>query len=250
MNAALAVLLEAKDINLSETQRDIEDIRGFVDGINSSISILRTYLLSKLVETERKFSVELFNIRDNVEKNVSHLSNNSRFLLTEADVRRILKEVAETKVGDVNWIVGVSEHSRAYKESYLNYFSLTPPKRSPKMTFSRKNCWPMEGSSGFIQYELQEGVFVRTLTLEHIHYSQRTVLGSVPKDFLIDGSPDRGGTWLNLGSHTYNSSGPAIQYFNISYSQLPITSIKLIVKSNYGEKFTCLYGVTVQGERT
>jgi len=250
MNTIIQSILQETERNQAETYKELENIKEFVQGaLSPGTSTVKTNLLSKINEVESNLTGELVNVRTKLENSIEHFQISLQSMLKEEDIMRIINDDVETNSGGANWIAGVSNHSPGYKDSFLSYFSILPTPRSPKSTFARKSCWPMEGSQGFIQYELQEGVLVRALTLEHIPYSQRTVFGSVPKDLRIEGSPNRGKTWLDLGSYVYDSQGPAVQYFDISYVQKPITTVKLIISSNYGEKFTCLYGVTVQGDR-
>jgi len=243
-----------------------QSISGLVTETKNKITALKvdfevrlTELASKTsgIDTiESKIAVlteQLASVRSSLNKKMSALQNlvdGSSGYLTAGDVREIVRQETEKKAGEVNWITGVSAHSSTHKDSFFALPMLVTIERSPEMTVMKRNCWPMDGSEGFIQYELADKVLVQILTLEHLHKSRRVILGSVPREFRVEGSPDDGRTWLNLGSNTYDAEGPAVQHFNIEQTSEPLKTIKLFILSNYGEQYTCLYGVAVHGKRS
>jgi len=249
------------------------DISGLVAETKSAITALNVEVGSRFkeltnrtsttaIEIESKLTViteEFENLRSSLNKKIGNLQNivgtsgyqnGGTSVLTAEDVREVVRQETEMNKGEVNWITGVSAHSSTFKDSYFGLPMLVSMERAPEITVMKRNCWPMNGSQGFIQYELADKVLVQILTIEHLHKSRRLILGSVPKDFRVEGSPDKGITWLNLGSNTYDAEGPAVQHFNIEQTSEPLKTIKLLILSNYGEKYTCLYGVSVYGKRS
>lgn len=224
----------------------------------------RTSLINSIESKIAKLAEEFVTMKRNIINEISDLQilaegisqkyakpeESSSLGLTVADVRAIVKQEEEKKAGKVNWITRVSSHSPTHKGSFFSIPSLSNTRRSPETTITMRNCWPMNGANGFIQYELVGQVLVQTLAIEHLHKSRRVIMGSVPKDFRVDGSPDGGKTWLNLGKNTYDTDGPAVQYFNIEQTSEPLKTIRLSILSNYGEQYTCLYGVAVYGKRS
>jgi len=214
------------------------------------------------IAIESKLSViteEFETLKSSLNKKIGNLQNlvgtsghlaGGTSVLTAEDVREVVRQETEKNEGKVNWITGVSAHSSTFKDSYFGLPMLVSMERAPEITVMKRNCWPMNGSQGFIQYDLADKVLVQILTIEHLHKSRRLILGSVPKEFRVEGSPDNGITWLNLGSNTYDAEGPAVQHFNIEQTSEPLKTIKLLILSNYGEQYTCLYGVSVYGKRS
>jgi len=246
----------------SKTQTAITDMKVDVEGKivglvrkMSSFESVETKMLDlrkELSAIESNFHEKLSDLNEVVEEKIGYSKKKEKCssgLLTETVIRAIVNEEANNKAGQVNWITGVSSSSRTHKRSFFSMFSPATISRSPEITVRKRNCWPMHGSKGFIQYDLVSEIFVQTLAIEHLHKSRRLIIGSVPKDFLVEGSPDDGTTWLNLGRNTYDADGPAVQHFDIEHSSEPLKTIKLSILSNYGEEYTCIYRVAVHGKR-
>jgi len=232
--SALKANVDTQLVQLAESTSSMESIDSKMADIAKEFSNLKTDLNKKISE---------------LQKHVEGIPNKPSKLTTE-NIREIVKEENEQKTGEANWIIGVSDHSPTHKDSFFSLPVIGSLDWSPDVTVMRRNCWPMDGSQGFIQYELANKVVVSKLKIEHLHKSRRLVKGSVPKDFRVEGSPDGGKTWLNLGSNRYNAEGPAVQQFNIAQTSEPLKTIKLLILSNYGERYTCLYGVAVNGKRS
>jgi len=240
---------------VGETQ---ESISAFKDNVNRQFEQFaeKTSSIETIESKIADISIEFSDLKSNLNKKISDLQNHvegsaevsSR--LTIENVREIVREESEQKAGEANWIIGVSDHSPTHKDSFFSLPFLGSVDRSPEVTVMKRNCWPMHGSQGFIQYELADKIVVSMLTIEHLHKSRRLIMGSVLKNFRVEGSPDGGKTWLNLGSHIYDAEGPAVQHFNIAQTSEPLKTIKLFILSNYGELYTCLYGVAVSGKRS
>jgi len=266
------VLSEESPQNKNEMLKEWKQgISGVVAETKSAITALKVEVGSRFKELTNKTStiaieskltviIEEFEIlKSNLNKKIGNLQNlvgtsgyiaGGTSVLTAEDVRQVVRQETEKNAGEVNWITRVSDHSSTFKDTYFGLPMLVSLERSPEITVMKRNCWPMNGSQGFIQYDLADKVLVQILTIEHLHKSRRLILGSVPKEFRVEGSPDNGITWLNLGSNTYDAEGPAVQHFNIEQTSEPLKTIKLLILSNYGEQYTCLYGVSVYGKRS
>jgi len=238
-----------------ETQESLSALKVNVDKQFIQLAE-RTGSMESIDSKMADIAKEFFSMKTDLNKKIRELQNhvegipNTPSKLTMENIREIVKAENEQKAGEANWIIGVSDHSATHKDSFFSLPVIGSLDWSPDVTVMRRNCWPMDGSQGFIQYELANKVVVSILKIEHLHKSRRLVMGSVPKDFRVEGSPDGGKTWLNLGSNTYNAEGPAVQQFNIAQTSEPLKTIKLFILSNYGERYTCLYGVAVNGKRS
>ncbi|KAG0462315.1 hypothetical protein HPP92_020791 [Vanilla planifolia] len=118
-------------------------------------------------------------------------------------------------------------------------------------------CFPLHGSSGFVEVRLRAGIVPEAVTLEHVAKSVAYDRSSAPKDCQISGwfeGPEddpttKAGKIFVLTDFTYDLERSNVQTFSIPKSDAGIINmIRLDFFSNHGSStLTCIYRLRVHG---
>ncbi|GAU43446.1 hypothetical protein TSUD_140830 [Trifolium subterraneum] len=160
----------------------------------------------------------------------------------------------------------VVRHSEAYNVGRGNWYMLTSrngvhPKANLMLNPSfgePGQCFPLKGSSGFVQIRLRSEIIPEAITLEHVAKSVAYDRSSAPKDCRISG-------WLQgkntdslidtenrflLAEFRYDLEKSNAQTFNVltSAGSGVIDTIRFDFTSNHGSpSHTCIYRLRVHG---
>lgn len=118
------------------------------------------------------------------------------------------------------------------------------------------HCFPLKGSSGFVQIKLRTAIIPEAVTLEHVAKSVAYDRSSAPKDCRVSG-------WLQgqdltnpgidiekmflLTEFTYDLDKSSAQTFNVLEASPVVDTIRLDFTSNHGSFHTCIYRLRVHG---
>lgn len=119
-------------------------------------------------------------------------------------------------------------------------------------------CFPLKGSSGFVQIKLRTAIIPEAITLEHVAKSVAFDRSSAPKDCRISGWLQGQNTEptydalkiLLLAEFTYDLEKSNAQTFNVldSASSSIIDTVRFDFTSNHGSpSHTCIYRLRVHG---
>ncbi|XP_030363207.1 sperm-associated antigen 4 protein-like isoform X2 [Strigops habroptila] len=126
-----------------------------------------------------------------------------------------------------------------------------PPDTILQPDVSPENCWPLQGHQGQVVIRLPARVHLTAVSVQHIYkeVSPSGTVISAPRDITVFGvDADREEETL-LGTFMYNVAKEAIQTFPLKDAHRAFSHIKLIVKSNWGNRaYTCIYRVQVHGK--
>lgn len=118
------------------------------------------------------------------------------------------------------------------------------------------DCWPMEGSEGYLIFKLSKPIEVTHIRMDHIDQRVSTKPDTTPKNFKISVSETKGGPFedLPLVSSKYVIDGGASQIFQTEEEASKklgfVNFVKFDILSNYGNEFyTCLYRLRVHGKQ-
>jgi len=118
------------------------------------------------------------------------------------------------------------------------------------------DCWPMEGSEGYLIFKLSKPIEVTHIRMDHIDQRVSTKPNTTPKNFKISVSKTKGGPFedLPLVSSKYVIDGGASQIFQTEEEASKklgfVNFVKFDILSNYGNEFyTCLYRLRVHGKQ-
>ncbi|CAI9765065.1 unnamed protein product [Fraxinus pennsylvanica] len=118
-------------------------------------------------------------------------------------------------------------------------------------------CFPLKGSSGFVQIKLRTAIIPEAVTLEHVAKSVAYDRSSAPKHCRVSG-------WLQgqdltnpvidiekmflLTEFTYDLDKSSAQTFNVLEASPVVDTIRLDFTSNHGSaSHTCIYRLRVHG---
>ncbi|VDD93409.1 unnamed protein product [Enterobius vermicularis] len=132
------------------------------------------------------------------------------------------------------------------------YYSNYSPRQviQHRSSFASGECWSFEGT-GYLVIKLSHPVYVTEISYEHLPlclYPDGN-MKSAPKLFQIWVKPEDLSSKYLIGEYEYNISGQSLQTFpaqNIPPD--PTSFIELIVLSNWGASYTCLYRLRVHGK--
>ncbi|XP_057453474.1 SUN domain-containing protein 1 [Lotus japonicus] len=184
-------------------------------------------------------------------------------------IRKEIEKHAADGLGMVDYALGsggaaVVRHSEPYdvrRGNWLSLLSSVHPNADKmlKPSFGEPGqCFPLKGSSGFVQIRLRTDIIPEAVTLEHIAKSVAYDRSSAPKDCRISG-------WLQgrnadsivdtekmflLTEFSYDLEKSNAQTFNVlnSAGSGVINTIRLDFTSNHGNpSHTCIYRLRVHG---
>ncbi|KAF5725877.1 SUN domain-containing protein 3-like [Tripterygium wilfordii] len=119
-------------------------------------------------------------------------------------------------------------------------------------------CFPLKGSSGFVQIRLRSAIVPEAVTLEHVAKNVAYDRSSAPKECRVSGwlhgaglsTADGAEKMLLLTEFTYDLEKSNAQTFNILDSAASgiIDTVRFDFTSNHGhDSFTCIYRLRVHG---
>ncbi|PKA61852.1 hypothetical protein AXF42_Ash008684 [Apostasia shenzhenica] len=119
-------------------------------------------------------------------------------------------------------------------------------------------CFPLQGSSGFVEIQLRTGIIPEAVTLEHVSKSVAYDRSSAPKDCRVsgwfegpEGDPSAQSTkMLVLTEFSYDLEKSNAQTFTIPTAVAGIINmVRLDFTSNHGSStLTCIYRFRVHGD--
>ncbi|KAH7864146.1 hypothetical protein Vadar_026316 [Vaccinium darrowii] len=114
-------------------------------------------------------------------------------------------------------------------------------------------CFPLKGSTGFVEIKLRTAIIPEAITLEHVAESVAYDRSSAPKDCRVSGwlqDHDAAEQMFLLTEFSYDLEKSNAQTFNVldSVGSSVINTIRLDVASNHGSaSHTCIYRLRVHG---
>lgn len=118
-------------------------------------------------------------------------------------------------------------------------------------------CFPLQGSSGFVEIRLSAGIIPEAITLEHVSKSVAYDRSSAPKDCSVSGwfegrehdPSTKTDKKFVLAEFSYDLEKSNVQTFTIPVTDSGIINmVRLDFTSNYGNSaFTCIYRFRVHG---
>ncbi|KAF0897901.1 hypothetical protein E2562_001612 [Oryza meyeriana var. granulata] len=195
-----------------------------------------------------------------------------RALAREIVMREIEKHAADG-IGRVDYAVAsaggkVVRHSEAYdagkRGSILSAFRGGDNANSEKMlqpSFGEPGqCFPLQGSNGFVEIKLREGIIPDAITLEHVSKDVAYDMSTAPKDCRVSGwyqeahneaySGHAASAEMSvLTEFTYDLEKKNVQTFDVTAPDVGIINmVRLDFTSNHGSSaLTCIYRIRVHG---
>ncbi|PAN31427.1 hypothetical protein PAHAL_5G419000 [Panicum hallii] len=191
-----------------------------------------------------------------------------RALAREIAMREIEKHAADG-IGRVDYAVAsgggrVVRHSEPYvpKRGILNGWlggGNADPQKMIQPSFGEPGqCFPLQGSSGFVEIKLKTGIIPEAVTLEHVSKDVAYDRSTAPKGCRVYGWYDEtpgetqsghAAKMAALAEFTYDLDKNNIQTFDITAPHVGmINMIRLDFTSNHGSSLlTCIYRLRVHG---
>ncbi|XP_008799124.1 SUN domain-containing protein 1-like [Phoenix dactylifera] len=117
-------------------------------------------------------------------------------------------------------------------------------------------CFPLQGSSGFVEIRLRSGIIPEAVTLEHVSKSVAYDRSSAPKDCRVsawfespDDEPFSHAKMYLLSEFSYDLDKSNAQTFNVVTADMGVVNmVRLDFASNHGSSaLTCIYRFRVHG---
>ncbi|XP_051122416.1 SUN domain-containing protein 1-like [Andrographis paniculata] len=118
-------------------------------------------------------------------------------------------------------------------------------------------CFPLKGSSGFVEIRLRAAIVPEAVTLEHVAKSVAYNRSSAPKNCRVSGwldGQDSSTTESNereefvLTEFSYDLEKPSVQTFKVQSGTNVVNTVRFDFRSNHGSgSHTCIYRVRVHG---
>uniref|UniRef100_J3KYM1 SUN domain-containing protein n=1 Tax=Oryza brachyantha TaxID=4533 RepID=J3KYM1_ORYBR len=196
-----------------------------------------------------------------------------RALAREIAMREIEKHAADG-IGRVDYAVAsaggkVVRHSEAYDSGKRGGFlstilggdSANPQQKMLQPSFGEPGqCFPLQGSSGFVEIKLRKGIIPDAITLEHVSKDVAYDMSTAPKDCRVSGwyqgTPNEAHSGHAasakmpvLTEFTYDLDKKNIQTFDVTAPDVGIINmVRLDFTSNHGSSaLTCIYRIRVHG---
>jgi len=110
------------------------------------------------------------------------------------------------------------------------------------------DCWPMQGDSGFVEFEIPKPRRFTGVSIFHIPESMSPDLKTAPREFRIKARLKSSTLWTDLGEFEYRLNDTQTQQFNFFKSGL-FQILRLEIISNHGSKeYTCIYQFRVYSD--
>lgn len=208
---------------------------------------------------------------DNEDIDVSRGLSEAEILVIKNLIVDALKIYDADKTGKVDYALESSGASvlstrctEAYKESSrlesvfgipLWYSTYSPRSviQHRSNSLSSGECWAFRGI-GYLTIKLSYPIYVTEVSYEHLQAVLHPdgVTKSAPRRFQIWAfrELDDLDTKILLGEYEYDSKGDALQFFVVQHTpEEPTPIIELVVHSNWGADYTCLYRFRVHGQK-
>ncbi|CAM0880864.1 unnamed protein product [Alopecurus aequalis] len=264
----LAALLEEKRLAL-EGHLNLLDAR--TDELNEALGGI------KRMDFLRKDEFEAF--LNEIKENLGSDSGSEvdleqvRALAREIVMREIEKHAADG-IGRVDYALGsaggrVVRYSEAYEAgkrggilSALPFGGGDNGDQSQKIiqpSFGEPGqCFPLKGSSGFVEIQLRKGIIPDAITLEHVSKDVAYDMSTAPKDCQISGwyqgttteaPPSPAAKVYALTEFAYDLAKNNVQTFEITAPDVGVVNmVRLDFTSNHGSSaLTCIYRIRVHG---
>ncbi|KAK1664121.1 hypothetical protein QYE76_052280 [Lolium multiflorum] len=119
-------------------------------------------------------------------------------------------------------------------------------------------CFPLKGSTGFVEIHLRKGIIPDAITLEHVAKDVAYDMSTAPKDCQISGwyqaaptetPPSPAAKVYALTEFTYDLAKSNVQTFEITAPDVGVVNmVRLDFTSNHGSSsLTCIYRIRVHG---
>ncbi|CAG9540979.1 unnamed protein product [Cercopithifilaria johnstoni] len=135
----------------------------------------------------------------------------------------------------------------------LWYSSYSPRAVIQHRPLAAGECWAFRGK-GYLTIKLSHPIYIAEVSYEHLHSTLHPdgVLKSAPKLFQVYSyqAVDDLKSKSLIGQYEYDIKGRALQTFHAqNESNMPVAIIELVVQSNWGSDYTCLYRFRVHGQK-
>lgn len=132
----------------------------------------------------------------------------------------------------------------------VNIDLLSNPESILQAGYVPGKCFAFHGQYGRIRIKLGKKITIRSVTLDHLLYTDDNT--SAPKNFEVYGlqDPDDYGGIL-LGQFVFNISGRPYQTFKIlqNFTNISFEFVELRILTNYGKReYTCVYRLRVHNK--
>uniref|UniRef100_A0A0R3RUF7 SUN domain-containing protein n=1 Tax=Elaeophora elaphi TaxID=1147741 RepID=A0A0R3RUF7_9BILA len=196
--------------------------------------------------------------------------------LSESDFTKIKKMITDAldmydadKTGKVDYALESSGASvvstrctEPYKENSrlesvfgipLWYSSYSPRAVIQHRPLAAGECWAFRGK-GYLTIKLSHPIHITEVSYEHLHSTLHPdgVLKSAPKLFQVYSykAVDDLKSKSLIGQYEYDIEGRALQIFHAQNEpKMPVSIVELVVQSNWGSDYTCLYRFRVHGQK-
>ncbi|WOK95922.1 protein SAD1/UNC-84 domain protein 1 [Canna indica] len=251
-------------------EKELKKIESEIDSLEKSLSELKDMdLISR--EEFQKLLEELKNT-PSIDENSRNLNLDHIRVFARDIVKKEIEKHAADGLGRVDYALAsggakVVRHSEPYEfgkgVSWLTHVKghsgvhanankmLEPSFGEPG------HCFPLQGSSGFIEIKLRTGIIPEAVTLEHVHKSVAYDRSSAPKDCRVSAwfeSPDEDPSSDTkkisiLTEFSYDLEKSNAQTFNVEARDYGIVNrVRLDFTSNHGNTaLTCIYRFRVHG---
>eukprot|EP00118_Oscarella_pearsei_P001664 m.8065 g.8065 ORF g.8065 m.8065 type:complete len:896 (+) comp20306_c0_seq1:149-2836(+) len=249
------------------TKEEITAIIG--DEISKTKEELECSLTSLATQNEEKLRSDLMSKLMSISgSDVSGLQMAEVKDLVKQEIGAALRLYEADKTGKADYAlysaggrVAVQRCSRTYDDglAYMSFYGMrlwsipNTPRTVIEPGVLPGQCWPLEGSKGFLVIKLAVTINVTEISYEHTdrNLTVNGTIFSAPKEFAVFGLADETdeiGT--HLGSYVYDKDGDTLQSFPVQKEVLqPFRFILFSVSSNHGDgRYTCLYRIRVHGK--
>ncbi|CAA6657010.1 unnamed protein product [Spirodela intermedia] len=236
-----------------------EEIKGRSDSLEKKLRQLETrsddleVSLTKLKDTSFFSKDDLQKILDDLRKGQNTVTNTRQVTLDEirAYARDIIEKEIEKHAAD--GLERVVRHSEAYSFGKGSWFPVGKGRSGGVHASAHKmlqpsfgepgQCFPLRGSTGFVEIKLRTGIIPESITIEHVAKSVGYDRSSAPKDCRISA------TMLTLVEFTYDLGKGNAQTFGAAPSSVGMVNmVRLDFSSNHGNpSYTCLYRLRIHG---
>ncbi|CAA7392998.1 unnamed protein product [Spirodela intermedia] len=262
-----------------------EEIKGRTDSLEKKLRQLETrsddleVSLTKLKDTSFFSKDDLQKILDDLRKGQNTVTNTRQVTLDEikAYARDIIEKEIEKHAADglgkVDYALAsgggrVVRHSEAYSFGKGSWFPVGKGRSGGVHASAHKmlqpsfgepgQCFPLRGSTGFVEIKLRTGIIPESITIEHVAKSVGYDRSSAPKDCRIsawlEGLGNSPSSWpertmLTLVEFTYDLGKGNAQTFGAAPSSVGMVNmVRLDFSSNHGNpSYTCLYRLRIHG---
>jgi len=239
------------DRRLSEMSKQLIEFSSA--GVSGQISTLNS-LQSSFNKIENTVDSEISRVtstQEDLNKRVTLIENELSRVVTYQPVD-IAEELPLESKGSGLWILRILSSSPTYGEgNWLNSLgrSFVGGERGfvknadelLKTVEKPGDCWPMEGASGFVEFQLTKPLRLSGVSIFHIPESLSPDLKTAPREFRIKAREISSNSWTDIGKFEYRLNDALTQEFHFLHSGF-FEILRLEIISNHGSKeYTCIY---------